>query len=282
MSIQGKLKFLKLIVHSEDPPTGLTGVCGGYELKEWRYEQFSNWLFDDHLLDFALTQSDLEKINYQTAIAHMRKAARTIFQTSNLNRGEFGELILHALIKEAFDTVPAISKIYFKDGPNETVKGFDAVHVVVTNTDIQLWLGEVKFYSNFNQAVRDVLPELEAHFKREYLRNEFAAITNKIDKSFAHYDKLIKLLDPNTSLDEVFSCICVPVLLTYDSTLVSKHREFNKDYIDEILAEIEVNFQYFLGKLTSPVKIHLFVLPLEKKANLSQKLIEKLQTWQAI
>lgn len=38
-----KLKFLKLIVQSETPPQcGITGLCGGYEIKEWQYNQFAD------------------------------------------------------------------------------------------------------------------------------------------------------------------------------------------------------------------------------------------------
>lgn len=281
--MQDKLKFLKLIVHSDTPPEcGITGLCGGYEMKEWRYGQFSDWLFDEHLLDFALKYSEFKLVDGKTAPKKLREAAKTIFQTDNVKRGEFGELLLHGIIKEAYGTIPAISKIYFKDGPNETVKGFDAVHIVANGDDLELWLGEVKFYSDFTNAVNHVVPEIEAHFKRDYLRNEFAAITNKLDKSFPHYDKLSKLIDPNTSLDEVFKSICVPVLLTYDSDLVSKHREFNDAYINEIRPEIEANHKIFLGKVKCPVRIHLFLLPFEDKMKVSKTLLEKLAAWQKI
>lgn len=281
--MKDKLKFLKLIVHSETPPEcGITGLCGGYELKEWRYNQFADWLFDEHLLEFALKYSEFKMVDGKSAPKKLREAAKIIFQTDNIKRGEFGELLLHGILKEAYDTIPAISKIYFKDGPNETVKGFDAVHVIADDEGLELWLGEVKFYNNFYRAVYDVVSEIEAHFEKIYLRNEFAAITNKIDKSFPHYDKLVKLLDPNTSLDDVFKAICVPVLLTYDSPLVAKHREFNDAYVNEILPEIEANHKAFLAKVKCPVKIHLLLCPLEDKAKLSQTLLDKLAVWQKI
>lgn len=281
--MKDKLKFLKLIVHSETPPEcGITGLCGGYELKEWRYNQFADWLFDEHLLDFALKYSEFKMVDGKTAPKKLREAAKIIFQTDNIKRGEFGELLLHGILKEAYDTIPAISKIYFKDGPNETVKGFDAVHVIADDTGLELWLGEVKFYNTFYNAVYDVVPEIEAHFGEIYLRNEFAAIINKLDKEFPHYDKLSKLLDPNTSLDDVFKAICVPVLLTYDSPLVKKHREFNDEYLNELLPEIEANHQAFLDKVKCPVKIHLFLCPLEDKAKLSRTLLDKLAAWQKI
>jgi len=281
--MKDKLKFLKLIVHSETPPEcGITGLCGGYELKEWRYNQFADWLFDEHLLDFALKYSEFKMVDGKTAPKKLREAAKIIFQTDNIKRGEFGELLLHGILKEAYETIPAISKIYFKDGPNETVKGFDAVHVIADDEGLELWLGEVKFYNDFYRAVYDVVPEIEAHFEKVYLRNEFAAITNKIDKSFPHYDKLVRLLDPNTSLDDVFKAICAPVLLTYDSPLVAKHREFNDAYVNEILPEIEANHKAFLAKVKCPVKIHLFLCPLEDKAKLSSTLLDKLTAWQKI
>ena len=34
----------------------------------------------------------------------------------------------------------AISKVFFKDSPNDTVKGFDAVHVVESLDGLELWL----------------------------------------------------------------------------------------------------------------------------------------------
>lgn len=281
--MQEKLKFLKLIVHSDTPPEcGITGLCGGYELNHWRYEQFATWLFDNHLLDFALTYADLEKLNRHNAIERIRVAAKSIFQSDNLNRGEFGELMLHGILKETYDTIPAVTKIFFKDGPNETVKGFDAVHIIAESDGLELWLGEVKFYNEIKRAITDVTEEIKAHFQTDYLKREFAAITNKIERTFPYYDKLIRLLDPNTSLDDVFKCICVPVLLTYDSGLVSKYRVFNDDYLAEMLPEIEANHKLFLSKLKCPVKVHLFLLPLEQKATLSQQLLNKLQAWQKI
>src|ERR1700722_19311819 len=148
MAMKDNLKFLKLILHTPSTTCGVTGLCGGFERRQWRYEQFSNWLFDEHLLDFALKHSEYRLLDHKTAPKKLREAAKIIFQSQNVNRGEFGELLLHGIIKETFETIPAISKIYFKDGPNETVKGFDAVHVVAHGNNLELWLGEVKFYND--------------------------------------------------------------------------------------------------------------------------------------
>lgn len=282
MELKDKLKFLKLIVHSEVDPCGITALCGGFELKKWRYSQFAEWLFDEHMLDFALKYSEFNLVEGKTAPKKLREAAKIIFQTDNIKSGEFGELLIHGILKEVYNTIPAISKMYFKDGPNEIIKGFDAVHIIAHENELELWLGEVKFYTEFKSAVRDVIAEIEAHFEKDYLRNEFAAVINKIDREFPFYDKLTKLLDRNTSLDEIFKSICVPVLLTYNSKITSAHKEFNDAYITKILAEIQTHHTDFSNKVRCPVKIHLFLLPLESKEKLARTLLDKLAAWQKI
>lgn len=46
-----------------------------------------------------------------------------------LRRGEFGELILHSVLKYYFETFPLIAKIYFKDSYGHAVHGFDSIHI---------------------------------------------------------------------------------------------------------------------------------------------------------
>ena len=61
-----------------------------------------------------------------------------------LRKREFGELILHLLLRDFHKTLPLLSKIYFKDSAGFAVHGFDSVHVQpATKT---LWLGESKLY----------------------------------------------------------------------------------------------------------------------------------------
>ena len=132
----------------------------------------------------------------------MKKAAKAVYQTDKYkNRGEFGELILHALIREIFNSQPVISKLFYKSGINDTVKGFDAVHVVEVENDLELWLGEVKFYTDIKSAVTNVIKELYDHTQRDYLRGEFMLITGKIDDKWQHADKIKKLLHPHTNLE---------------------------------------------------------------------------------
>jgi len=275
--------FFNLIVHKDDEFPDLFGLCAGFENTFWRKDQLVDHLFN-YLPEFALTYSEFQELNGENIVPRLRQAAGNVYQTDKFrNRGDFGELLLHAIIRETHNTIPAISKLYYKDGPNDTVKGFDAVHVIEKGNLLELWLGEVKFYQDINSAIRDVISELNAHIKIRYVKNEFIAISNKIDRAWKHSEKLKTLLDPNTSLDDVFDSTCIPVLLTYDSVVLSKHTRKSKEYLSEIETEFLKFHKKFRDDLGNfPLTVHLFLIPLNTKDELIKKLEEKLRIWQQI
>ncbi|UEP34725.1 DUF1837 domain-containing protein [Burkholderia ambifaria] len=275
--------FFNVVLDDVARVPGFTGICAGFELGSWRVQQLATVLFRS-LPDFCLQYSEREAINADNAMERVAAAAKTIYQTDKFkSRGEFGELILHVVLKELFNTIPAISKIFFKDSVNNTVKGFDAVHVVPTNSGLQLWLGEVKFYQDVNAAIDDVCKELDAHFEREYLRNEFLLLERKIDAAWPHAEKLRALMDENMSLDNVFEAVCVPVLLTYDSPVTGAHRQYSAQYIEAMTVELEKHYAKFKSKnnLTN-VEVRLILLPLQEKKRLVAELHKKLEAAQCL
>lgn len=275
--------FLTLRVHSIDIQPALSGLCVGYERGEWRASQLADHLMD-WLPEFALTASECMTLGHQNATKLIRKAAKRVYESKKFeNRGEFGEILLHAAIRQVFDSIPAVSKFYYKSAANETVKGFDCVHVVGPPDDLELWLGEAKFYSDINQAIRDVIAELHTHTGTDYLRDEFALITNKIDPKLPHAAILTKLLQPEISLDEVFQRIRIPILLTYDSPCVAEHSSCDVAYVKAFEREIRKHHETFSGRnLPNEILIHLFLLPIKQKDVLVKVLDEKLKVWQSL
>src|SRR5438046_8026830 len=115
--------------------------------------------------------------------------------------------------------------------------------------------------------------------QRDYLRCEFAAITNKIDATWPHAARLKKLIHRNTSLDEIFDAVCIPVLLTYDRPVMLKFDAVSTEFLTEFQNEVIEHHQRFSGKnLPTNVQIHLFLLPLKQKAELTREFDERLKT----
>jgi hypothetical protein len=274
---------LEVRVDFMDRDPSLHTFCPGYELGRWRATELAEDVFERHLATFALPYSEYIEINHETAARSLRRAARSIYATEKYSkRGEFGELILHSIIRDAFNSVPAISKIYFKDGPNETVKGFDAVHVVEIDDELELWLGEVKFYESLSRAIRDVTDELHEHLRADYLRREFSAITNKLDPLWEHAERVARVLDENTSLDEIFDAVTIPVLLTYDSSAVGANRKLCDEYVSALQEEASRAWDSFHSKCDDAwgVRLRLILLPMLKKTSLVEEFQGRLLAWQ--
>lgn len=275
--------FLSIRVHRLDLAPGYSGLCAGYERGRWRDQQLADHVLE-WLPEFALSSTECAKMSHANAVFFIRRAARIVYESEKFkNRGEFGELFLHIAVRQAFNSLPAISKIYYKSATNETVKGFDAVHVVGPPEDLELWIGEAKFYDDIDRAIRDVTEEIKKHTETDYLRSEFILIANKIEDDWPHATALKKLLDPKTSLDEVFKRACIPVLLTYDSPVIANHTRCDEKYASSFAEEVGRHYGSFANKkYPSELRIHLFLMPLKSKAELVTVLDEKMKTWQRI
>lgn len=283
--------FLNIVFHEKDDKVGDNlALCAGFERGEWRNTQLAKHVME-WLPEFALTHSELEEIGHHNAVSMIEKAARLIYQTEKYgSRGEFGEILLHIAIRQVYETIPAVSKIYYKSAVNKTVEGFDAVHVVRKDNGLELWIGETKFYDDLSRAIREVSVEIVDHLETDYLKNEFLLITNKIDSSWVEADKLKALLAKNVSLDDIFQRVCIPVLLTYDSPVVEKSEKTDDDYRNGIADEVKkayskmretLNQKYasrFGGKV--PITVHVILIPLKAKKEFVASLDGQLKKWQ--
>jgi len=275
--------FFKLVFNVKSPTPECKAVCAGYQSGVWRFEQMVEYIFDKYLLEFCLNHTEFHKVDGRYARRAVREAFKNVYEyrerriketgeEAKNTRGEFGEMLLHAIIQELHQVVPAISKVYYKDGPNEVVKGFDSVHVVVTDTEMELWLGEAKFYSDVKDGISVAIKSIEDHLKANYLRNEFAAISRKIDDNWPHAPKLKKLINPYASLDDIFDAICIPVLITYESDVLKNNKKIDENYLSEIRNELESHHKHFVKILSNrkniDIKIQLFFLPMNEKDKL--------------
>lgn len=273
------------VQHMELRPS-LTVLCAGYELDAWRAAALVDDLFQRHLASFALSYTDFNTINGENAARSLKHAAQIVYSTDKYRRrGEFGELLLHAALIDFFGARPAVSKIYYKDSDNDTVKGFDSVHIVETQDSIEIWLGEAKFYKNASQAIGEALESLNDHLERDFLRREFIAITNKLDRNWAHSEVVRDMLDGARSLNDIVQSLVIPVLVTYNSEAVNAWSQVCPQYVDQLRAEAHAAWTRFdLGKLSArfEVTLQLILLPLADKDHLLELMHQKLNVYQAL
>ncbi|SCY04710.1 protein of unknown function [Microbacterium sp. LKL04] len=264
----------------------MDALCAGYESKVWRSDALVEDVFDRHLLTFALSYSEAKNVTSATAIRSIRDAAVSVYTTDKYRRrGEFGELLLHAALVDFYDAEPAVSKIYYEDSSNDVVKGFDSVHVVAdTAGSLKIWLGEAKFYSDLDGAMRSVLQDIETHLARDFLRKEFVFITRKVDDAWPHATAFKEMIARARSLDEISTSLVMPIFLTYDSEAVDAHDVVGDEYIAALTAETAAALEEFESRVAKPleVEIRLILVPLKSKAKLVDLMHAKLKALQGI
>ena len=282
--------FLNIIFHETSNLGDDLALCAGFERGKWRHDQLADHVME-WLPEFALNHSELKEIGHHNAVRMTKKAAKIVYQSEKYGlRGEFGEILLHIAIRQIYQTIPAVSKIYYKSSVNKTVEGFDAIHIVKKDDGLELWIGETKFYNNVDRAIKDVCTEIVDHLDTDYLKTEFLLIKNKIDPSWPEANSLKALLEVNVSLDDVFKRACIPVLLTYDSEVVLRTTETNQQYLDNIRDEICNAYKKMRTKLTKeyetrfkstlPITVHVILIPLKEKKILIEALDIRLKALQ--
>lgn len=272
--------FLKTIHAVDAPEPSTVGLHAGFELSTWRANALANHIMD-WVLDFALRPEEREYLSTGRARATMKRAIKATFGNGN-DRGLPGEILLHAICRQLYGSSTVLNKIYFKTADNDTYKGFDSVHCVhADGGELELWLGEAKFYRSAKKAIDKVISDFDAHLKADYLHTEFAIVSQKISDSHPHADNLRKLMHPNTSLDEVFNRLVIPVFITYDSKVTKAHTKDCPEFFDEIRDEFDDLHEKVSTAFGDdlPVSVRVFFLPLADKTALLEQLELELAPW---
>ena len=110
-------------------------------------------------------------------LANDETVQKDIEKMSAYSRGEFGEILLHLLLREFKGTIPLVSKVYFKDSAGVPAHGFDAVHI--SPNEKILWLGESKLYTAATDGLGALVKDLSEHFTRDFLDEQFIIIKKK-------------------------------------------------------------------------------------------------------
>ena len=297
---------LNKILEEKISNANLRAFCIGYDLGVCRIEPFAEILLDG-LVDFAFGYHTgiLKKYDRRLLI----EAAKSIYKINNyekakkiylddnnvissdeegkteeeikyekeiLRKGEFGELLLHIILHDYYQTVPLISKIFFKDSDGFAVHGFDSIHIGKDPEDPQkdsLFLGESKIYyrsdgKSGEHGVKDLATDIQEHFNADFLRREFALVSKKRDsfKSIEDYDdentkkeyeeflikknswidELHQISERKQKLQDILGSVTIPVICTYQSKIFEKHRDDSSpDFANDFNSEINALEQKF-------------------------------------
>ena len=202
------------------------------------------------------------------------------------NRGEFGELLLHFLLRDFKNTIPLVSKAYFKDSSGVPAHGFDAVHI--STEDEILWLGESKLYTNAKQGMDALIEDLNNHLQTDYLNDQFVVIKKNLsNNSIPQRAHWLETLSSAGTLKDKLKMVNIPMLCIYENDIYSKFADTEmleaENYHEMNVRELKA---YFDSKNTNPLKnrcnIILMLLPIKNKYDLVKRLHERLWHMQSM
>lgn len=273
----------KLVLDEKISETSLRAYYVGFDIGKFRLRHLAQ-VIADVIPEFALGYHQGATVPLSSVASRLRDAASRLYTTEKYQRrGEFGELILHLLLRDYFGSIPLVSKIYFKDSPNVPAHGFDGVHIVVTEKEKQLWLGESKLYDDGNAGVTNLLADLKAHFTGDYLRQEFNLISPKLPEAVPDIEYWRNLLHENQRLETILDRVCVPMVCTYSSGCFNDHCDNTPECLDAFVAECRALHELFKTKMPSTsLDVILLLLPVQDKSQLIDELHNRLVHMQNI
>jgi HamA len=258
----------------------LGSYCAGFEVQVWRCEALADHLIE-WIADYALKEDEL-RVHHGNMYVRLKEAAARVYTSENYKkRGEIGEVILHAICRDYFDTIPFAPRVFYLTASNDVVKSFDMVHVrYLAAKAFELWLGEAKFYEDRDEAIQAAIASVEAHIDQGFLKNEKLLLGPQISKSVPLYQEIRNLLSVQTSLDKLFQSAVFPVCIACTSGVTASGTTISPTYVEDIKAELGALAKKIAASgLIQKIRIMLIYVPLGSKAKLAEAFDARLKVF---
>ncbi len=186
-------RFLERLYFNESGNPALSICCAGFELNAWRCVPFAEHLVE-WLPEYALPEEELAVTHGNMYVKLKQAAVRVYTSEKYKKRGEAGEITLHAICRDYFDTLPISLRVFYKSSSNDVVKAFDMVHARFPAVGpFELWLGESKLYVDSKDAISEALKSVTNHLEQGFLKEQKLLLGPQIPRTTPHYDELVKL-----------------------------------------------------------------------------------------
>ena len=259
-------RFLERL-YFKDGDNPVDGICcAGFELKAWRCIPFAEHLIE-WLPEYALPEDELA-VTHANMYVKLKKAAVRFYTSEKYaKRGEAGEIALHAICRDYFDTLPISNRVFYKSASNDVVKAFDMVHARFPEKGgVELWLGESKLYQDTTDAIGDALKSVIEHLEQGFLKEQKLLLGPQIPRGTPRYDELMELFEPQTSLDKFIASGVFVIGILSNSKACGGETEISDAYKAALEKEFAViSARLAKSGLTKQIRVVLLYVPLADK-----------------
>jgi hypothetical protein len=231
--------------------------------------------------EYDITEKDLDFL-HRTALAKKLKFNVGATDEQKLKYGFYGEVILYCILHLFYKAPPVISRGHFYNIlENSETKGYDAYHLIDNQTQIELWFGEVKFYSNFKAATtgkNGAITNLNKAISDNYLNQNLIAISEKIEKIASTSTNLISILNeirnnPEIKISDISKKydikLVYPILVLFDP----KNNDYDKT-IQDAIQHIENDAEIKTFDISLEISLFFILIPVNSTKTIKSKVIE--------
>lgn len=290
-------KYLSELLSKEQmDPIGnehVLSMLNDFEDEKWRYSNFHTYVWD-RVAYTALSAREREALidDSYTRLVRAAQNLRLIDSSNNklqTEGSELAEILLYGIMKDYYDALSVVPKIFYKQSSKDNAKGADSVHIVLEKNDFSLWMGEAKFYNSLDDVRLDVvIDSVENTLATDKLKKENSILLNVKDLDIEVTDKELlekinSTLDNRNSIDIIKPKLHIPVLLLYECEITEQTKAFSDEYVGQIIAfQLDRAQKYFskqINKLSSTVSkypditFHLILFPVPDKDKIVAKFL---------
>lgn len=262
----------------------------------WDYKKFQKYIWNN-IKETALSFKERESLALEGEDSVLTEASihlRLSDSIKDIGRGsEISEILLYGIMKNHYNALPIVPKIFYKQNDQDNAKGADSVHIVIEDENkFSLWFGESKFYNSIeNTRLDEIITSVKESLK---LKKENSLITNFSDiKDFKEIsielkNKILKSLSQNVSIDLIKPILNIPILLLYECEITSLTTHMSNNYKSKIIEYHKDRATAYFKKqiekcndvdLYSEIKFHIILFPVPEKKPIVDKFIAKAQVY---
>lgn len=218
----------------------------------------------DWLPEVSLPAKVLAEFSHLEARGLTRKAVEAVETNGLIDDNKLlVELLLHAVLRQYFNSEPIACKVFHGHGPNRTNT---SAHIVPNADGDQLWIGRsrVTTVTNHEEVLKAVANEMETALLSEFLRDERNLIVSLREPRHMRSSTIDSVFSRRGKTEDLRRCLRLPILIAYDSDIIRDG--FTDDYVEHLRSETIDRYSVIKTHLPTSltdVQVHVFLIPME-------------------
>lgn len=241
-----------------------------YDGPDWRCGELADYLIE-WIPEVALSPEILATFDHLSAQTVLPRAIEACDANGRLTpQILLSELMLHAILRHHHKSEPVACKLFHMSAG---VLTFSSAHVIFDDAGDQLWLGQTRIVTATDRAQMPnaIAAALKAALEKDVLKRERKTILQLRHPRHLSDHDLGRAMGVNGKVEDLLSVLHVPILIAYDSDILSAG--FSSDYVSKLRDEAETLYDAVKTGLALEfvdIKIHIFLVPVECAGTLTR------------